>query len=804
MEFNDLKNSAENSKQVKMNTSKEVINSVENPKNAQNNSTEKIEKVKSVVDEKTIKVEKETNKNQVENQEPKVPGNQKKESAADAILRRIAANKNKAKNTKETQETKVEKRVENDINKKKVDEEKKVPEKKIEPKKIEEKDVLAKEKETVVAKEEPVEKQEKQEEQAKEQPKEQEKEQPKEQPTNADTGMLEELQANAEIEEETEEEEQPDYAAFSMSELVKALKELIENKEVINIKSDVEAIRSNFFRKRKKEIAEQRKKFIENEGNPEEFSPIENPLEAEVRELYKNYRDLKTDYIERIEKEKQDNLKAKYEIIEQIKELTTKQETLDKTFQEFRELQKKWREIGLVPQNEVKVLWETYHHYTNKFYDFVKINKELRDLDLRKNLEFKLELCEKAEELLLEESIVKAFRELQKFHAEWREIGPVPNEKKDEIWERFKEATTKINKSYQEYFEKIKEEQQNNLRAKTLLCEKAEELAGAEISQHKEWDEKSNELIELQKSWKNYGFAPKKDNNTIYERFRAACDSFFDKKREFYVRYKEEQNNNLQLKTELCLQAESLRESTDWKSTTEIYINLQKEWKTIGPVPRKHSDAVWTRFRAACNYFFDKKSEHFSQVDNEQVYNLKQKESLIEKVQNFVPTDSKEENLNALKEFQKQWTEIGHVPYKKKDDIQKKFREEINARFEELRSQKSSHKERFVGRDQLSSASRSSQKIKSEREKLAAKLNDTKNEIVLLENNIGFFAKSKNAESLIADVNKKIAKAKEYAENLKEQIRMLDKYENDMKEAKENPEHTTKKDEHSDKKTTEK
>jgi len=567
------------------------------------------------------------------------------------------------------------------------------------------------------------------------------------------------------------------YAALNKQELIDGFKNLLDSQSIQIIKNDVENIKINFYKKHNAEVAEVKRKFIQGGGVDKDFKIEPDALEIELKELYKKYKDLKIAYIQHQEDKKHDNLKEKLNIIEHIKVLCDGKESLNQTFNEFKELQKRWKEIGPVPQNDVKNLWETYHYHVEKFYDFININKELRDLDLRKNLELKIQLCEKAEELLIEPSVVKGFKTLQKLHNQWREIGPVPREKKDEIWERFKETTSKINKSYQDYFEQLKNEQENNLNEKTMLCEKAEELANLLFTKNKEWEDRSKEIIELQKIWRLIGFAPKKFNNKIYTRFRSACDLFFSKKREFYSQKRDEQNENLQLKTELCIQAEGLKESTDWKKTTEVYIELQKKWKTIGPVPRKQSDTIWTRFRAACNAFFEKKQNHFANIDSIQDENLRQKKALIAEVENFHYSDNNEENLNKLKEFQKSWTEIGHVPFKLKDELQKQFRAAINARFDQLKLDEYKLSElRFKNRmESISSQPKSTGKIKQEREKLIIKLDQTKNDISLWENNIGFFAKSKNAEALISDINNKIDRAKKLAESIQEKIELMDK-----------------------------
>jgi len=567
-----------------------------------------------------------------------------------------------------------------------------------------------------------------------------------------------------------------DYSKYSQIELVNALRDLLDNDGNRDIKREVEAIRSTFYKKSKEENEQKKKQFIEEGGNEEDFSTEKNPYEKDIKELLKRYRQIRIEYNKKLEEEKELNLQLKYEVIEEIKGLIHKEESINKTFQDFRELQKRWREIGLVPQSKVKDLWDTYHFHVENFYDYIKINQELRDLDLKKNLEMKIRLCEQAEELLLEPNIIKAFHALQKLHERWREIGPVPREHKDDIWERFKASTAKINKKHQEYFENRKAQQKNNLEAKQALCEQVEEINELDITNHKEWSEKSKEVINLQKVWRTIGFAPRKDNNKIYGRFRSACDRFFDAKREFYAENKELQQNNLQLKIDLCVQAESLKDSTDWRKTTYDLINIQKQWKEIGPVPRKHSDSLWKRFRAACDYFFDKKSEHFSKIDEEQVENLKEKEKLIEDVKNFEPSDDVDENLSKMKEFQRRWTEIGHVPIKKKDVVQKEFREAINKLFDDLNIDES-ERNLFKFKTKMASFSESSvgqDKMRMEREKYVNKLKQHENDLVLLDNNIGFFAKSKKTELLIKDVKRKIEETKGKIEFLKEKIKVID------------------------------
>jgi len=567
-----------------------------------------------------------------------------------------------------------------------------------------------------------------------------------------------------------------DYSKLSVVELINTLRSLLDESGEKDIKRDIESIKANFYKKLKEDAELQKQHFVEEGGKEEDFEYEESPYEHDLKELLKEYRQIRIDYNKKLEQEKEINLQVKYEVIEEIKSLIHKEESINKTFQEFRELQKRWREIGLVPQSKVKDLWDTYHFHVENFYDYIKINQELRDLDLKKNLEIKIRLCEQAEELLLEPNVIKAFNSLQKLHERWREAGPVPRENKDDIWERFKSATTKINKKHQEYFELRKSEQKKNLEAKKAICEQIEDINELELTTHKEWSEKSKEVINFQRVWRTIGFAPQKDNNKIYTRFRNACDKFFDSKREFYAQNKELQQNNLQLKTDLCIEAEALKDSTDWRKATNELINIQRQWKEIGPVPRKQSDILWKRFRAACDYFFDKKAEHFSNIDSEQVENMNLKEELIEEATNFQATDDVNANLEKMKEFQRRWTEIGHVPLNKKDDIQKRFRDAINKLFDDLSIDESERNLlKFKAKmATISETNRGHDKMRMEREKYANKLKQLETDLILLDNNIGFFAKSKKTESLIKDVKRKIEQTKSKIEFLKEKIRVID------------------------------
>jgi len=572
--------------------------------------------------------------------------------------------------------------------------------------------------------------------------------------------------------------EKPDYSEFNKEQLVKALEEFILADTIDNIHQNVDEIKILFYKKHKAELEATKNKFLQEGGNIEDFKPVPDPQEVKLKELLLKFRNQKADYNRKLEEDKKIHLELKYKVIEEIKDLANRKESINKTFQDFRELQQKWREIGLVPQQNVKDLWESYHLACEMFYDYIKINKELRDLDLKKNLEAKIALCERAEKLLLEPSVVNAFKILQTLHDRWREIGPVPIDKKTEIWERFKEITSKINKRHHQYFENLKDNQKKNLAEKTVLCEKVEEINLLELKSAKEWEEKSKEIIEIQKIWKTIGFAPKKDNNKIYSSFRNACDTYFNKKREFFAVNKEEQKNNLQLKVDLCVQAETLKDSADWKNTTEEMINLQKRWKEIGPVPKKYSDHIWERFRLACDFFFEKKSEFFSNIDNSYESNLKKKKDLIEKIEKYEIISDIEKNFEKIGEFQKKWTEIGFVPIQNKEEIQTQYRETINKLFDKLKvddDEKNILKYHNKLND-IYSKPNASHKIKQERDKLIKKLTTLENDIVVWENNIGFFSESKNANSLIKDVKTKIENGKKSIELMKIKIRAIDEF----------------------------
>lgn len=568
-----------------------------------------------------------------------------------------------------------------------------------------------------------------------------------------------------------------DYSSYSLEQLVSSLNILVHDRPVQSIKNDLEQIKSNFYKKLKLELTKKKEAFIKDGGKEEDFAPVADPLEEKLKDLLNRYKREKSAYNHQIELEKQANLEEKYRIIESIKGLINKEESINKTFQEFRDLQHRWKTIGMVPQAKLKDLWENYHYHVEKFYDYIKINKELRDLDLKKNLESKMALCEKAEKLLEESNVVSAFRKLQKYHEQWREIGPVPHESKEIIWERFRSLTSLINKKHQKHFEDIKASLKKNLELKTALCEKVEAILQEEIKSNRDWEKKSNEIVEIQKEWKTIGFAPKKHNTIIYERFRKVCDEFFNKRRAFYAENKEIQQHNLQLKTELCEKAEEAMNSEDWRKTTDYLIDLQKKWKEIGPVPRKNSDKIWKRFRSACDNFFNRKKEYFSNIDQKYEENLKLKQELVEKINSFSMSENMDENFARLKEFQQQWSEIGFVPIKKKDELMQQYRQAVDhfydkLKLDEVRKSLLRYKNKLEDMDNSPNFRR---KLYAEREKFINRLKALESDIVTWDNNIGFFAKSASSNPMIEEVTRKIDSAKKNLNILKEKIKMIDR-----------------------------
>ncbi len=570
-----------------------------------------------------------------------------------------------------------------------------------------------------------------------------------------------------------------DHDQLDKSGLVRRLNYFLQNIDISSseLRDEVEAIKNSFYKQHKKEVQEIRDRFLQDGGDEKDFRVAPDPQESLLKDMLNAYREQRLAAHRKMEEQKTANLALKYEIIEEIKSLEQGEESLNQTFKVFRDLQDRWRNSGPVPQANVKGLYETYHHHVERFYDYIKINKDLRDLDLKKNSEAKLKLCERAEGLNELENVLDAFAELQELHNEWREVGPVHKDEKEPLWERFKEATAQINRKHQDHYEEIKKGQKENLDKKTALCEKVEAIAEGSYDKPKVWNQKSDEILSIQKEWRTIGFAPKKYNTKIYERFRAGCDVFFNKKRDYYQHYKDIQDQNYEQKLKLVELAESLRGSTNWKKDSDTLIRIQKEWKQVGPVPRKHSDAIWKRFRGACDDFFNRKSAYFKNIDSVYEENLAKKKEIIAKVKAFKVGKDDKEALAQFETFKQEWNEIGHVPFKEKDAIYNEFRNALNAHYDNL-NMDDMHKEveRFKSKiDDMQQAPNSYDKVSTERQRLFNKLKKLESEIATLENNIGFFSNSSKSESLLKDFERKIVEAKERAKVIEQKINLLDK-----------------------------
>ena len=591
--------------------------------------------------------------------------------------------------------------------------------------------------------------------------------------------VLPEIVINEEMEEAEEVEDAMavalDIEGKSKEELAAMLEEIVQESDVAKIKDQVTAIRVRFMKLNKEDLDKEMEAFIEGGGDRESYQHVMDEAEKRFNAAFGIFKANRARQNELMDAQKLENLSQKKAILEELKQLIASEETLKKTYDDFRALQDKWKSIGQVPATENANLWNTYHFLVEKFFDKVNINRELRDLDMKKNLDAKISLCERAEELLNETSMARAFKELQKLHEEWKEIGPVPQDKKDEIWERFKAATDKINAIRREHYAKIQEEQNGNLATKTALCEKAEELLAEELTSINAWQKKSTEFSELFKVWRTVGPAAKKQNEEIWARFKGAMDDFFAKKKVFFASLKDRQSENLERKINLCIEAEALQESTEWKKATEQFKRIQEEWKTIGPVPKRHADKIWKRFRAACDTFFNRKAEHFGGLKEEEAANLAAKQALIEEIKNYELKPNRNENMDAIKAFQKRWIEIGHVPMKHKDSINAEYRQAVDALFDRMRSNQNEittneYREMMeVMRDDPEAGD----KLRKERNTLAAKIQKLRDEIAVLENNIGFFSNSKNSELMRAEYEKKINKAKNDLKVLEAKLKII-------------------------------
>ena len=553
-------------------------------------------------------------------------------------------------------------------------------------------------------------------------------------------------------------------------EVIERLQEISKQEEIAN-KSVLDSIKQTFYRLRNAEIEMARKNFEENGGNPEEFISPKDELEEQFKDIMSAIKEKRNAIKAEEEQEKQANLEKKLAIIERMKELTESSEEANKSYNEFKKLQTEWTEIKNVPATQINELWKSYQLYAEKFYDLIKLNNEFREYDFKKNQEIKIHLCESAEKLAEEEDVISAFHQLQKLHQEFRETGPVAKEQREEIWARFKAASTIINKRHQQHFENIKEKEQRNLDEKTVICEIVESMEYDKIQTFQEWHDKTEEILALQAKWKTIGFAPQKMNTKIFERFRAACDEFFKRKSEHFKSLKVNMNENLEKKKQMCEKAESLKDSTDWKATAEILTKLQKEWKEIGPIAKKHSETIWKRFVSACDYFYEQKNKAESSNKVVELENLEKKKAILNKLAEYNEMNADSINAETIKQLTKEWNAIGHVPFKEKDRIYKQYRTLVDSLFNKLNISASQKKLKNF----KSNISNKENNIYREREKLVRAYENMKNEIQTYENNLGFLnSASKKGNSLVQEMNRKVEKLKADLELILKKIEVID------------------------------
>lgn len=549
-----------------------------------------------------------------------------------------------------------------------------------------------------------------------------------------------------------------DYFSLELTDLINHLKSVVEKAPTTDVKNEVETIKVAFYKKHKAIVEKQKKDFVEQGGDEEAFVPQSSDIDEIFKELLNEYKKIKAVQKEAEDKIIAENLEKKQSIIEQLNSLIESNADINETISEFRRLTQEWKNIGKVAPEFANEIWKRYNILQEKFYDLIKINNELREYDFKKNLEQKTALCEKAEALDNEKNIISAFQQLQLLHEEWKNIGPVAKELRESIWERFKVASAIINKKHQQYFEDIKAKEKENLSKKILLCEAVENTDLTSLSTFKQWDEASEHILKLQEEWKSIGFAPRKDNVKIYERFRTACNNFYKQKSLFFKTLKDDFSNNLKQKEALCEQVEMLKDSTNWNETTKKITDLQKEWKNIGQVQKKYSDAVWKRFSEACDYFFQQRNEALKSKKEEENSNLAAKKDLIERIKNCVLTGNDDNDLSTIQAFEKEWNEIGHIPFKVKDKIFDEYKNALNSLYAKIK--KTDKKARNI--------------LSLNRNQLLRLYNTLQNEIKTYENNIGFFANSKKANKVVADLQHKIERLKKEVEDIVKRIEELD------------------------------
>ena len=561
----------------------------------------------------------------------------------------------------------------------------------------------------------------------------------------------------------------------TQEEVVARVKELAEADAPAE-KQELDALKQAFYKIHKANVAAARAQFIENGGESEAFLPAPNVLEDDFKAAMNVIKQKRAELQAELDRQKEENLQKKQEILERIKVLSATPEEANQAYKEFKELQNQWKELTLVPAEKANELWKTYQLYVEQYYDQLKLNNEFREYDFKKNLEIKTRLCETAEKLNEEADVISAFQQLQALHQEFKETGPVAKELREEIWARFKAASTAVNKRHQQYFEELKQKEEENLAHKTALCEKIEAVDLTAIKTATAWEAQTQQIIEMQKEWRTIGFAPQKMNVKIFERFRGACDRFFTEKAAFFKRLKEEQAQNLAKKTELCEKAEALKDSTDWKATADKLMQIQKEWKTIGAVPKKHSESLWQRFIGACDYFFEQKGKNTASQRGEEKENLQKKEQVIEKLKALLESDEEENKQDAVRELMREWNEIGFVPFKEKDKIYKAYHETVDQLFKALTMSAARRRLDNFKNNLKNDAKEGGQGLSRERERLVRAYENKRSEIKTYENNLGFLTcSSKKGSNLLNEMNKKMEKLKDELNLIGEKIAAIDK-----------------------------
>lgn len=579
-----------------------------------------------------------------------------------------------------------------------------------------------------------------------------------------------------------ENEPEVDYSTFSREELVSALEGLM-NEEVQKIRSRAGAIRNRFNDLNREVQRQAYEAFLAGGGNKDDYQEKPDSVAEAFHRLYGEYRNRRQQYIDNLEAQKKKNLEAKQNLIEELRKLVDSEEEQVRTaLDKFNDIQERWKGIGEVPRDQMNDLWQNYHFQIEQFFNKLKINRELRALDQKRNLEQKIQLCEQAEELIMEPSTVKAFKALQDLRAHWKEIGPVPAEQNEEIWQRFQAAATQIDERRKEFYEQRKEEMDNNLMAKQALVDKAVELSEKRPESVKEWNDLTAALDELLKVWKTIGPVPREVNEDIWSKFKGIIDKHYEEKKEYFGTIRDEQNSNYQKKVELCLKAEAIAKREDWKKATEELLQLQQEWKQIGATSRKVSEKVWQRFRSACDEFFAKKGEFFKERRSSEHENLAAKEAIIAELKAHQFGDNRDENLAAIKDFQRRWAEVGFVPMAEKERLQKEFRGEIDRIFEQLKiSAREAEENAF--RERIRNAGGDARKfVNSERQELQEKIEKLRSDLNLWENNLGFLASSKQADLLKQEFEKKMQGARQQIALLQAKLRILNEAEKAEKE----------------------